>query len=94
MAELRSTRCYHVIHLRLAAKVEMQLTISAFCFSAPHMLWRKRGGREDKTKGSYKPLPHPQVSLAQPDWSHKDLVLSAKHEPDRAQARLAVETSK
>lgn len=77
MAELHGTRCYHVIHLRLAAKLEMQLTISAFCFSAPHMLWRK-GGREDKTRGSYKPLPHPQVSLAQPDWTHKDLSLLAQ----------------
>lgn len=77
MEELRSTRCYHVIHLRLAAKLEMQLTISAFCFSAPHMLWRK-GGREDKTRGSYKPLPHPQVSSAQPDWSHKDFALMAR----------------
>lgn len=60
MAELPCTRCRHVIHLRLAAKLEMQLTISAFCFSAPHMLWRKRGGRREggnKTRGSYKAAP-------------------------------------
>lgn len=27
------------IHLRLAARPEMQLAISPFCLSAPHMLW-------------------------------------------------------
>ena len=37
----------------------------------PHAV-EKKGGREDKTRGSYKPLPHPQVSPAQPDRSHKD----------------------
>lgn len=84
MAELRSARRYRVIHLRLAAKLEMQLTISAFCFSAPHML-RRKGGKGDRTRGSYKPLPQPQVSLAQlAQWLHKDLV------PDKALARLDI----
>lgn len=59
MAQLRSTRCYHVIHLRLAAKLEMQLTISAFCLSAPHMLWRKRGGGgQNKRQLQAAPLIH------------------------------------
>lgn len=70
MAELRGARRYRVIHLRLAAKLEMQLTISAFCFSAPHML-RRKGGKGDRTRGCYKPLPQPQVSLAQlAQWLH------------------------
>lgn len=86
MAELRSARRYRVIHLRLAAKLEMQLTISAFCFSAPHML-RRKGGKGDRTRGSYKPLPQPQVSLAQlAQWLHKDLA------PDEALARLDIST--
>lgn len=64
MAQLRSARCYHVIHLRLAAKLEMQLTISAFCLSAPHMLWRKRGGGRTKQEAVTSRSPYPQVSLA------------------------------
>lgn len=43
VVERRRTTCYHFIHLRLAAILEMQLTISALCLSAPHMLWRKEG---------------------------------------------------
>ena len=37
-------------HLRLAAKLEMQLTISPFCFSAPHMLWTQEWGEVGRTK--------------------------------------------
>lgn len=40
----------------------------------PHAV-EKKGGREDKTRGSYKLLPHPHINLANPEWSHKDLVV-------------------
>lgn len=43
----KQQREWRLVHLRLAAKLEMQFTISTFCLSAPHML-QERGGQKKR----------------------------------------------
>lgn len=47
----KQQRVWRLVHLRLAAKLEMQFTISTFCLSAPHMLQERGGAKEKEVTG-------------------------------------------